>query len=155
MRKIGDVDKIVVHCSASRFGNVKIIRDWHVNGNKWDDIGYHYVILNGYKRAGVKYNKKDDGKIEEGRSLEYAGAHVRGYNSNSIGVCLIGNKHFTPKQLLESLPKLLGELSIKYNIPLSNVYGHYSFTDQKTCPNIDIEVYKEIVLNQEGRDEDG
>lgn len=149
MRKIGDIDKIIIHCSASEFGDVEIIRDWHVNGNHWDDIGYHYVILNGYIHAGDKYDKDDDGRLEEGRSVEYAGAHARGYNSNSIGVCLIGDRHFTSKQLLTALPELISNLCTKYNISPNNVYGHYSFTDYKTCPNINMDVYKKIVLNLE------
>ena len=44
MRKI---DKLIVHCSATREGqyiSVDTIRDWHVNGRGWNDIGYHFYI---------------------------------------------------------------------------------------------------------------
>tara|TARA_R110001632_G_scaffold174521_1_gene294103 strand:+ start:521 stop:721 length:201 start_codon:yes stop_codon:yes gene_type:complete len=54
MRKI---DKIIVHCSATpqfKDFDVEDIRDWHVNGNGWSDIGYHYII-------------KLDGEIQVGR----------------------------------------------------------------------------------------
>ena len=54
MRKI---DKIIIHCSATpglKNFDVKDIRDWHVNGNGWSDVGYHYVI-------------KLDGEVQLGR----------------------------------------------------------------------------------------
>ncbi len=41
------INKIIIHCSATPEGRnftVDEIRDWHVNGNGWSDIGYHYVI---------------------------------------------------------------------------------------------------------------
>jgi N-acetylmuramoyl-L-alanine amidase len=48
MRKI---DKIIVHCSATREGQhipVETIKKWHVEGRGWSDIGYHfYVELDG------------------------------------------------------------------------------------------------------------
>jgi len=74
------INLIVVHASytpPSMDIGAETIRDWHVNDNGWDDIGYHYVIT----RAG---------EVEVGRPLEMAGAHVRGHNDDSIGVCLIG-----------------------------------------------------------------
>ena len=40
-------DMIVIHCAstpASMDIGVKEIKKWHVEDNKWDDIGYHYVI---------------------------------------------------------------------------------------------------------------
>ena len=39
--------------------------------------GYHYVI-------------KRDGQIELGRPIEKIGAHVKGYNKSSIGICYCG-----------------------------------------------------------------
>lgn len=79
MRKI---DKIVIHFSwtyPSDDIGAKEIRDMHVNGNGWRDIGYHYVI-------------RLDGTVELGRRLEQVGAHVRGHNRKSIGICYIGGK---------------------------------------------------------------
>ena len=42
-----DVDRVFIHCSASdhaHHDDVKVMRDWHVNGNGWSDVGYHYFI---------------------------------------------------------------------------------------------------------------
>ncbi len=74
------IDEIVLHCSATREGqdiSVETIRSWHVDGNGWSDIGYHAVIML-------------DGTLELGRPLERSGAHVKGHNRNTIGVCYIG-----------------------------------------------------------------
>lgn len=77
-------DLIVVHCSATRVVQdigVREIRAWHTNPNKrprpFADIGYHYVI-------------RLSGALELGRDTEAIGAHVAGYNRNSIGICLVG-----------------------------------------------------------------
>ena len=75
-----DLNRIILHCSATREGkdfSVDTIRGWHVNGNGWSDIGYHWVI-------------RIDGSIEVGRPLEKSGAHTKGHNKDSVGVCYIG-----------------------------------------------------------------
>lgn len=76
MRKI---DTIVIHCSATPEGravSVSTIRNWHLKRG-WRDIGYHYVIgLNG--------------EIWPGRPVSQKGAHVRGHNTGSIGICYVG-----------------------------------------------------------------
>jgi N-acetyl-anhydromuramyl-L-alanine amidase AmpD len=43
----------------------------------WEGIGYALVI-------------KRNGRIETGEDLKKAGAHAKGWNSKSVGVCLIG-----------------------------------------------------------------
>lgn len=70
---------IVVHCSATRpsqdIGAAEI-RGWHL-AKGWQDIGYHFVI-------------RRNGRIEIGRQMDDMGAHVAGFNSVSVGVCLVG-----------------------------------------------------------------
>ena len=76
MRKI---TKIIVHCSATPEGkdySVDTIRDWHL-ARGWRDIGYHFVIYR-------------NGEIAEGRPIEQSGAHCKGENYCSIGICYIG-----------------------------------------------------------------
>jgi N-acetylmuramoyl-L-alanine amidase len=76
MRKI---KKIIVHCSAtpeSMDVGSEEIRRWHKERG-WSDIGYHDVI-------------RRDGTLEKGRDISIAGAHAKGHNFSSIGVCLIG-----------------------------------------------------------------
>ena len=154
MRK---VNKIIVHCSVSEWGNVKVIDRWHKERG-WSQIGYHFVICNGYPTYNSWKNKKKqnayDGLIELGRPIEKTGAHAKGDNSDSIGVCLIGNHKFN----LKPLYVLLHTLTMGYQIPPSKVLGHYevrSGIDQgKTCPNFDMAQVREhlvfLLLDNDG-----
>ena len=73
------IDQIICHCSATREGQhvtVQQIRQWHLQ-RKFADIGYHYVVYL-------------DGTVHKGRPLEKAGAHCKGHNAHSIGICYVG-----------------------------------------------------------------
>lgn len=124
-----DIDMIVVHCSASPDYmdiGTKEIRDWHINGNGWSDIGYHYVI-------------RRNGEIERGRPEEIAGAHARGVNSRSIGICWVGTNNISPEQE-KSLVGLINLIRGKYNIKIENVKGHREAVQTtKTCPNLNMD----------------
>lgn len=136
MRKI---NKIIIHCSASDFGNAQRIREWHLERG-WSDIGYHYVINNGKVFKDDKINQRvQDGFIEKGREDSTVGAHTQGQNSNSIGICLVGNKDFTKEQFC-SLNTLLDSLLKAYNLTKNDVYGHYNFSS-KTCPNFNVQEF--------------
>jgi len=136
---------IVVHCSDSIWGSAAEIRRWHMEKG-WRDIGYHRVIKNGWPTQGM-YVAAENGSIEVGRDLDgdnyiigkEAGAHALGYNTNSIGICLIGVKQFSPEQV-GSLLKLLQEFQSRYNIDAENILGHYEtpLSHGKTCPNIEM-----------------
>lgn len=149
MRKINE---IIVHCSDSEWGDAKIIDEWHKE-RKWKGIGYHYVICNGFltycSYKNKKRKNKDDGILQTGRPIEEIGSHVKGRNSNSIGICLIGKKDFTDKQF-DSLMKLMYKLLIDYPIGL-NIYGHYETKSGakqgKTCPNIDMPILRHKFLD--------
>jgi N-acetylmuramoyl-L-alanine amidase len=133
-REFKDINEIIIHCSDSDFGDVDLIDQWHKERG-WDGVGYHYVITNGIIAHGNEYDPKMDGEIQKGRELAVMGAHCRGHNYNSIGICLIGRHHFTGRQLLESLPNLLlmlGDLGLE----AQDIHGHCEFS-KKTCPNID------------------
>ena len=56
---------------------LNMVRSAHV-GRGWSDIGYHFIV----DRAG---------RVWEGRSLKYQGAHVSGNNEQNIGVMCLGN----------------------------------------------------------------
>jgi N-acetyl-anhydromuramyl-L-alanine amidase AmpD len=91
-----EINKIVIHCSDSKIGNAVMIDKWH-RDRGWAGIGYHFVIGNDSKIEGLSFY---DGRIEMGRPINKSGAHVRGHNSTSIGICLIGKPgEFTLKQL--------------------------------------------------------
>ncbi len=128
------IDSIIIHCSDSTWGDRGTIDLWH-RQRGWDGIGYHYVITNGVL-VGDEYRPRYDGLIQEGRPLNVAGAHCKGHNAHSVGICLIGRNHFTASQLYEALPSLLGSLLEQYDLPPEAVSGHCEFNTAKTCPNI-------------------
>ena len=125
------ITKIIVHCSdtpADRDIGVAEITAWHILRG-WSDIGYHYVI-------------RRDGSVEYGRPPEKIGAHTRGHNRDSLGVCLIGGKggfNFTHKQM-EKMVGLIWCLCIQHGITVKDVHGHNEFSS-KECPFFDVRSY--------------
>lgn len=97
----------------------------------WSDIGYHNVI-------------RRNGTLEHGRDLAIAGAHAKGYNQFSIGVCLVGgvdidnnpNDNFTDEQYTT----LRGYLDTMLDaFPESEVVGHRDLPNvSKACPSFDV-----------------
>ena len=134
MRKI---NRIIVHCSDSLWGDAAEIDRWH-RGRGWKGIGYHFVILNCYPTYD-RYSLRNparmfDGTVERGRPLGETGAHCRGHNTDSIGICLIGKETFTSRQV-EALLHLVTVLRGVYgDIPVEP-HSKYS---KKTCPNLDL-----------------
>ena len=126
------IDKIIIHCAATPEGRdikMETIKSWHVKGNGWSDIGYHYVI-------------ELDGTIKEGRPLHRSGAHTKGHNANSIGVCYVGgiDKDKKPKDTRteaqrEAMDELIGLLSNDYKT--ATIHGHNEFS-AKACPSFDV-----------------
>jgi len=134
-----EIKKIIVHCSMSSFGDAELINKWHLERG-WRGIGYHFVILNGCRELG-RYRLKDDGVIEKGRDIEIVGAHCKGHNKDSIGICLIGNYHFSLAQF-KALVELIKKLKAEYGD--LEVYGHRDFCKYKTCPNFEVRDLKAI-----------
>lgn len=125
-RRISSIDMqyLVVHCADTpddKDFTAEDIHDWHKQRG-WDGIGYHAVILR-------------DGSIHPGRPDFWPGAHVKGHNYDSLGVCLVGRKDFTPEQL-GSLREWLDEKAEMY--PHSTVVGHRELDNTKPCPNFDV-----------------
>lgn len=139
MRQIREA---IVHCSASTFGSAAVIDEWHKERG-WSGIGYHFVICNGSLTKG-EYDPELDGLVQYGRGIERAGAHVKGHNSHSIGICLIGVRHFTGPQL-QALSTLLCELMDRYGLLLEDVHCHYEYNHAKTCPNLTVEFVRGLV----------
>lgn len=128
MRKI---DMIVVHCSATRsnhpFTVEMLIRS---HAECFGFTGYHYYITR-------------DGRITQTRHLQLAGAHARGYNARSVGVCYEGglDEHGNPAdtrtaEQRKSLLTLLRKLKRDY--PQARILGHRDLPNvAKECPCFD------------------
>ncbi len=125
-----NIKYLVVHCSDTNdnknIGSLEIHK-MHI-GFGWDGIGYHKIICR-------------NGEIQNGRPEYWVGAHARGFNEISLGVCLIGRKEFTEKQF-KSLEKVLRLW--KKNYPKTEIIGHNIISDtKKTCPNFDVKKWCE------------
>ena len=123
------VSLIIVHCSANKAGSAlrAVDIDRYHRSLGWNCCGYHYVI-------------PTDGAIETGRPEELTGAHCKGHNSHSIGVCYIGGLDAdgkTPKDTRTeaqkaTLRKLIEQLRQRY--PKALVVGHHDLNPLKACP---------------------
>jgi N-acetylmuramoyl-L-alanine amidase len=124
-----EINKIIVHCSATREGEnfeVAEIRKWHL-ARGFSDIGYHFYI--------DLY-----GQIHKGRDIAKIGAHCKGHNRNSIGICYCGGVEAdgkTPKDTRydcqkESLIAVLRTLKAMY--PNAVIHSHNDFAN-KACPS--------------------
>lgn len=128
MRKITE---IIIHCSATQEGKNYTVADidrWH-RQRGFNGIGYHYVIYR-------------DGSIHVGRALAEPGAHCKGHNALSIGICYIGGLSIEgkPKDTRTvvqkaSLRALVEQLQEEF--PLATIHGHNEFS-AKACPCFDV-----------------
>lgn len=119
------ITDIVVHCTATRAWqdfSADDIRRMH-KAKGWADIGYHYVV-------------RLDGTIEPGRDVDKIGAHVSGYNTNSIGVVYVGGldnqgkaKDTRTENQKNALLLLMMDLRKLY--PNARIRGHRDFSPDK------------------------
>lgn len=140
MRKINE---LIVHASYTKptmdIGAAEI-RTWHTDprsagGRGWSDIGYHDVI----RRNGV---------IEPGRPIETPGAHAKGHNDNSIGVCLIGGMDKSGKPFFNFTSHQMDALRLYVHqkrilFPKIIVKGHNEVSS-KPCPCFNVSAYFEL-----------
>lgn len=143
------ISNIILHCSDSDYGTAVIINRWHI-ARGWTGIGYHLVCLNGYafKNDPSAYEREFDGVFEHGRSFEEIGAHAEGHNSDSIGICLIGKTSFSFQQINAVRLKII-ELCNILKLSYNHVIGHYEVdTKGKTCPNIDMNLFRSYLADQ-------
>ena len=121
------------------------IRKYHIEILELDDIGYHFIIefigRNGRK---AKVLRQDHYEILTGRMLDKVGAHCRGMNRKSIGICFVGNfdLYKPPHEMWMLGLKLVRSLMKVFNIPHKNVRGHHEFADYKTCPGLSFNMGK-------------
>lgn len=124
-RKLDDISEVIIHCSGTdRDQDIESIRRWH-QWIGWEDVGYHFFI-------------RKDGTLEIGRPIDVVGAHVKGYNSKTIGICLSGSEKFTEIQfiaaglLVDTLARFVKNHRECWILP------HNAYNKGKTCPNFDL-----------------
>jgi hypothetical protein len=133
---------IVIHNSVTNGGDVEFMRDIHLRLG-YRDVGYHRIVCNGKPHGDWPAGK--DGEVQKGRKLDddsvfeedEVGAHARGFNRESIGICVIGNFEETmptPKQI-KALIALCTHLCRQFELKADAIIGHRDVKDNSTnCP---------------------
>ena len=122
------INLIVVHCSATREDKSFTEHDLDVCHRRrgFNGVGYHFYI-------------RKNGDIKSTRPLERIGAHSRGFNRESIGICYEGGLTASGQPAdtrtlhqKASLVALLREL--KRVFPRALIVGHHDLNPMKACP---------------------
>lgn len=144
-----NIDLIVIHCSATREDCVFTEHSLDVchRSRGFDGIGYHFYI-------------RRNGDIKTTRAIEKMGAHVKGWNENSIAICYEGGldcnglpKDTRTQWQKHSLRVLIKVLKLDY--PVCRVCGHRDLSPDlngngviepeewvKLCPCFDVSAEK-------------
>lgn len=132
------VTKLVVHHSDSKAATTKKsdIERWHKERG-FSTIGYHKVI-------------EGDGKVVDGRSESTQGAHAKGANFGSLGVCVAGafETEMPSQKQINSLVTVLTDWCKAHKLNTTSIYGHYNVpggTTDTTCPGKNMKTQLSIV----------
>lgn len=123
------INLFAIHHSASSLDTtVEDIHQWHVADRGYSYIGYH-ILIDG------------EAKIHFTRPFDKQGAHSKGANINSIGICVIGNntipdQKWTGLQIIQLNNVLSG---LDFFFPHAKTRGHCEVGKSPTvCPGVDI-----------------
>ena len=112
------IDLIVIHCSSTRESYALTEQALEASHRLigFDGTGYHFYV-------------RRDGRVLATRPVSKVGAHARGYNAHSIGICYEGglDRYGNPKDTRtewqrHSLSVLVGKVLQEY--PGTCVVGH-------------------------------
>ena len=119
------LNTLVVHHSALEYvDGPREIQRLHILQNRFGDVGYHFFV------DGL-------GQLYEGRPLSGRGAHTGGYNTGTVGVCLLGN--FEVVQPVVAQLTTLHQLAfyLREAVGISHLVGHGDFQPDATiCPGV-------------------
>jgi len=133
LRPLGGVQRVTIHHEGGPRANwdtdardvattLRRIQIEHERRMRAGDIGYHYIV----DRAG---------RVWQGRSHQYQGAHVAGNNEMNLGVMVLGNFELqqpTARQL-DTLQTLCHTLLHGYQVPASELLMHRELAATR-CP---------------------
>ena len=132
------ITKLVVHHSASNSVTTKKsdIERWHIQRG-FAEIGYHKVI-------------EQNGTIVNGRAETKQGAHAKGANNASLGVCVVGNfeKEIPTTAQINSLVSVLTAWCKDNKLNATHIYGHFNVLGGSTktsCPGKNLKIQLPII----------
>lgn len=120
---------VVIHHSATYevddVNTMRFVQLLHMDDRGWADIGYHFCV-------------GKTGTIFEGRLLRVRGTHTAGYNTGSVGVCLLGNfdEEEPTQDQLSAAHALVNWLALR--LRLTHLAGHRDFNDLTVCPGANL-----------------
>ncbi|AUK44875.1 N-acetylmuramoyl-L-alanine amidase [Pasteurella multocida] len=172
------INHIVIHCSATTNGKplrtssqsaAERIDQWHQKRGFKRNLAHIKRFNTHLKHVGYHFIIDIDGTVETGREVGETGAHVKGHNQNSIGICLVGgitgmgkNHGEYTREQWNALHKLLRELESRF--PSAVICGHRDLSPDlngdgtitpnewlKDCPCFDVWEWldSEQVINDE------
>jgi hypothetical protein len=123
---------ILIHHSAfydeTDLQTVRTVQQEHFVDRGWADIGYHFCV----GKTGIIY---------EGRDWNVRGTHVEGYNTGTLGICLLGNfmqEQPTDEQLQSTLALINWSAE---RLTMSHVASHRHFNALTECPGDNLYIY--------------
>ncbi|WP_432662950.1 N-acetylmuramoyl-L-alanine amidase [Wukongibacter baidiensis] len=121
LKKFKEPSMIVIHHAAHSSATVLDIHRWHLK-NGWSGFGYHFLVTK-------------DGRIHRGRPENAIGAHTKGYNNISLGICMQGDYEVekVPEIQFKALMELCQYLCEKYNV--GTIKGHREL-QANNCPGL-------------------
>lgn len=130
---------VTLHGTGQAADRIELIRRSHVENRGWADIGYHYII-------------DPDGRIWEGRSTRYQGAHVKYNNEHNLGVLCLGNfDHQQPTPAaLATLDSFVAAQMNALRVGLHQVWTHQEIRPT-ACPGRTLQYYMERTRGMGGR----
>lgn len=117
---------VVIHHSVIMENNDDVatlleIQQAHRNDRGWADVGYHYFV----GREGIVY---------EGRDIRVRGTHTAGFNTGSVGVCLLGDytSQLPTERQIRGAEGLINWLAQR--LELTHLAAHNMFNTTTLCP---------------------
>lgn len=85
-------------------------------------VGYHYLV-------------EKSGEVKKARNEDEIGAHDRGENVNSLGICFAGDfsVELPNERQEEAAARLIGEIMKRWSIPITRIEPH-RWGDTTECP---------------------
>jgi hypothetical protein len=123
---------VVIHHSAfyeeTDLQTVRTVQNEHFVERGWADIGYHFCV----GKTGIIY---------EGRDWNVRGTHIEGYNTGSLGICLLGNfmQEAPSDAQLQSTLSLVNWASER--LTMGYIASHRDFNAQTECPGENLYFY--------------
>lgn len=112
---------------------LRTLQTWSRTTKQWLDIPYHYII-------------DLDGRIYEGRKIDYAGDTNTEYDPKGHALIeVVGNfEEVEPNQKqLDAVVDLMALLANKYKVSIDTIHGHKDYSAQTVCPGVNLYRYLE------------